>query len=366
MRYLAASLVLLLALSALAGDSQSAGDNLTAAVTRMARIGRCGSPSFSPDGKSLAFVCDMSGIPQVWTASSQGGWPNLVTTLNDPVSQVEWSPTSDWLALSVAPGGGMNTQIYLVRPDGTALKRYTRGDKDNNWLGPWTYDGSGIMILSNIRDSAAMDSYLLAVPDGTMDLIARNPGIGNVQDMSRDNHMALVSRMQSCGSNDIYLVETSSGHETNLTSHQGPGEFSAQFSSDARTVYLASNKDRDLSVFAKETLGPNGEAGPIQVIAARDGAELDNFRINEQGTQAVLIWNVAGKSELAFVDLKTEKMTPGPALPTELAFSPRFSRDGTQLTLVLNGAAEPSDVGTRHREPPFSPDHAQPPHWRQP
>ena len=203
MRYLAASLVLLLALSALAGDSQSAGDNLTAAVTRMARIGRCGSPSFSPDGKSLAFVCDMSGIPQVWTASSQGGWPNLVTTLNDPVSQVEWSPTSDWLALSVAPGGGMNTQIYLVRPDGTALKRYTRGDKDNNWLGPWTYDGSGIMILSNIRDSAAMDSYLLAVPDGTMDLIARNPGIGNVQDMSRDNHMALVSRMQSRGSNDL-------------------------------------------------------------------------------------------------------------------------------------------------------------------
>jgi len=78
------------------------------------------------------------------------------------------------------------------------------------------------------------------------------------------------------------------------------------------------------------------------------------------------IWNVAGKSELAFVDLKTEKMTPGPALPTELAFSPRFSRDGTQLTLVLNGAAEPSDVGTRHREPPFSPDHAQPPRWRQP
>jgi dipeptidyl aminopeptidase/acylaminoacyl peptidase len=57
-----------------------------------------------------------------------------------------------------------------------------------------------------------------------------------------------------------------------------------------------------------------------------------------------LIWNAAGKSELSFVDLRTEKMSPGPELPTELAFSPQFSRDGKQLALVLNGAAAPSDV----------------------
>src|SRR5215471_1101207 len=74
--------------------------------------------------------------------------------------------------------------------------------------------------------------------------------------------------------------------------------------------------------------GPNGEAGTI----------------GEQGTQAVLIWNTAGKSELAFIDLVTGKMTAGPQLPTELAFAPKFSRDGKQLALVLNGAAAPSDV----------------------
>ena len=74
--------------------------------------------------------------------------------------------------------------------------------------------------------------------------------------------------------------------------------------------------------------GPNGEAGTI----------------GEQGTQAVLIWNTAGKSELAFVELRTEKMSSGPPLPTELAFAPKFSRDGKQLALVLNGAAAPSDV----------------------
>ena len=53
-------------------DTPSTSDELTTAVTLMARIGHCGSPSFSPDSKTLAFVCDLSGVPQVWTAAAAG------------------------------------------------------------------------------------------------------------------------------------------------------------------------------------------------------------------------------------------------------------------------------------------------------
>jgi dipeptidyl aminopeptidase/acylaminoacyl peptidase len=337
------AVVLFSALVAIA-DTPSTTDELTTAITLMARIGHCGSPSFSPDSKTLVFVCDLSGVPQVWTAPTEGGWPSLVTTLEDPVTSVEWSPRSDWLAISVAPGGGMNTQIYLVHPDGTALKRYTPGGKDNNWLAHWTHDGSALMMSSNIRDGAAMDSYLLAVPDGKMRMVAQNPGIGTIEDVSRNNRLALVSRMKARGSNDVYLIDTGKGKEVNLTPHDGPGEFAGRFSPDAATVYLASNRDRDLAAFAKEKIDANGEGGAIQVVAARDDAELDNFEINEQGTQAALIWNASGKSELSFVDLRTEKMSSGPQLPTELAFSLEFSRDGKQLALLLNGAVAPSDV----------------------
>jgi len=343
MRAIVAAVVVFSVLCAIA-ETPSTDTELTTAVTLMARIGRCGSPSFSPDGRTIAFVCDLSGVPQVWTAATEGGWPTLVTALEDPVTVVEWSPTSDWLGILTAPGGGMNTQVYLVRPDGTGLKRYTPGGKDNNWLGSWTHDGSALMMSSNIRDGAAMDSYLLAVPDGKMKMVAQNSGIGNLEDISRDNRLALVSRMKSRGSNDVYLVDTGDRKEVNLTPHEGPGEFAGRFSPDAKTVYLASNKDRDLEAFAKERIGPNGQSGAIQVLAARDDAELNEFAINEQGTEAALIWNASGKSELSFVDLSTEKMSPGPQLPTELAFSPEFSRDGKQLALVLNGAAAPSDV----------------------
>jgi len=344
MRALMFGVAVFLSLDVVTSDTPTSTDELSKAVTLMARIGQCGSPTFSPDGKTLAFVCDMSGMPQVWTAPTDGGWPNLVTALDDPVSSVEWSPSSDWLAIAVAPGGGMNGQIYLVRSDGTDLKRYTPGGKDNNWLAPWTHDGSALMLSSNVRDGAAMDCYLLAVPEGRMEMVAQNPGIGRLEDISRDNHLALLSRMKSRGSNDVYLIDLNTKKEINLTPHDGPGQFAGRFSPDAKTVYLASNKDRDLEAFAEEKIGANGEVGTVQLIAARDDAELADFQINEQGTQAALIWNASGKSELSFADLRTEKVSPGPALPTELAFAPTFSRDGKQLAFVLNGAAAPSNV----------------------
>ena len=38
-------------------------------VTRMAKIGRASSPTFSPDGTRLAFVSDQTGVPQVWVTN---------------------------------------------------------------------------------------------------------------------------------------------------------------------------------------------------------------------------------------------------------------------------------------------------------
>ncbi|HXI49391.1 MAG TPA: hypothetical protein VNH39_12490, partial [Steroidobacteraceae bacterium] len=157
MRGFLVALALTASLSVSAAQAPRDTDELTSTVTRLAHVGSCGSPSFSPDGRQLAVICNLSGTPQVWIVPTGGGWPTQVTALEDPVTGVEWSPSANRLAISVAPGGGMNTQIYMVHPDGTGLKRYSQGGKDNNWLAHWTHSGSALLVSSNIRNGASMD-----------------------------------------------------------------------------------------------------------------------------------------------------------------------------------------------------------------
>lgn len=44
-------------------------------VARLAQTGACWSPSFAPDGYRVAFISNLSGLPQVWTVAASGGWP---------------------------------------------------------------------------------------------------------------------------------------------------------------------------------------------------------------------------------------------------------------------------------------------------
>jgi dipeptidyl aminopeptidase/acylaminoacyl peptidase len=338
------SIALLVLALPLPATSSGGPEDLLRSVTAMVRIGFCSGPSFSPDGKRIAFVSNLTGVPQIFTVSSAGGWPEQVTAFDDPVGSVSWSPDGSWLAFSLAPGGGMNQQVYLVRPDGSGVRRLTDGGKETNQLGPWTKDGRLLSLGSNRRDGAAIDAYFYDVEAGQLRLAARNRGIGGFSDVTRDRKRAILNRLVNRGDNNLYLVDLATSKETLLTPHEGPGSFGGSFSRDGRTVYLSSNKDRDREVFARTKLGPDGAPGAIEVLAGRADAGLADFELNDSGTRATLLWNVSGRSELEIRDLASAKTIARPRLPAEIAGGLTFSRDGRLLAMTISGAATPSDV----------------------
>ena len=336
---------LLLALALAAVLQAAPSDDLDRKVTMLGKMVNAGGPSFSPDGKRVVFVTSISGSPQVWTVSATGGWPDQVTAFDDPVGNVQWSPDGEWLAVQVAPGGGLNEQIYLMRPDGGGLRMITEGGSTNNQIGAWTPDSKSLLIGSNRRTPSAMDIWIVDVRSGAKRLVAENTGIGSVEEISSDGKYALLWRLASRGDDNFYRVALDGSGEVHLTAHKPPATFAtAHFGATADVVYLAGNPDRDLAAFGRVVIA-EGKAGPFEVLSERSDAELADFIVDDAGTTAMLNWNVAGRSELRLFDLATkeQKILPGPP-DTDVAFLYEFARDGKRLLAVFAGSKAPPDV----------------------
>lgn len=331
------------------GDvSRTAGvesDGLENSVSLMARVGASYGPAFSPDGSRLSILSNLTGVFQVWTVPVGGGWPQLVTPLDDWITKVVWSPDGAWIAFNMAPGGGMNQQVYVVRPDGSDLRLLTDGGQENNWLGLWTPDSKQITIASNRQDPTAMDIYLAEVDSGEMRLAVKNQGTGRVQDISPDGKRLILQRSVHRSDDNLYLVNLETGTETLLTPHDGPGNFHiGKFAADDRTIYLTSDQNRDRVAFARIRLAADGQPGAIETLTAREDADLDDLAVARDGSRVALVWNASGRNELGFFDCSAGESQPGTELPAECILDVTYSLDGRYLAMTLTGAAAPSDV----------------------
>ena len=314
-------------------------------VAAIASIRSGSTPSLSPDGTRAAYISNVSGSPQVWIVPTSGGAPVQVTALPDPVQSVRWSPAGDWLAYDVAPGGGLNVQIYMVRPDGSGAKRITAGGADNNRLFDWSHDGRRLAIATNRFDASRMDAFLVDATTGATTAVGKAESLNSVTDISRDGRFTLISRQASRGDNNLYLVDLASGRETLLTPHTPPAQFGwGQFSPDGRRIYVTSNASTDMAAFGMIALDAAGRPGPFKVLAARPDAEADAAVLDRQGRRAALVWNVAGRSELAFLDTVAGETALGPKLPGDVISGPVFAEDGRTLAFTLVSAAAPTDV----------------------
>jgi len=116
------------------------------------------SPTFSPDGKRIAFVWRKNAVAAIFTTNATGGGLKQVTHWQNGglADKIDWSPDGLRIAFSSPDPGvipGISSNVFTVRPDGTGLVKITnsRGGKINNGLDSWSPDGKRIAFASNRR-----------------------------------------------------------------------------------------------------------------------------------------------------------------------------------------------------------------------
>ena len=89
-------------------------------IDRFLNIRSASGPTFSPDGRFLAFLTTTTGLSQAWQIPVTGGWPTQLTFLNDSVRGLQYHPTRHQLLFSADKGGNERTQLYLLKGVGNS------------------------------------------------------------------------------------------------------------------------------------------------------------------------------------------------------------------------------------------------------
>src|SRR5437868_7915044 len=72
-----------------------------------------GSADWSPDGKQVVFVSNLSGKNNLWLVSSESGWPTQLAVSDQRQTAPAWSPDGKWIAYQSDYDGDEQWDIFI-------------------------------------------------------------------------------------------------------------------------------------------------------------------------------------------------------------------------------------------------------------
>jgi len=310
-----------------------------------------GCPAWSPDGRYIAFISNMSGRNNLWLVPADGGFPVQLTVNDQRQTNPAWSPDGKWVAYQSDYDGDEQWDIFLVSPKTGKIVNLTRTREIAEMNPTWSPDGRYLAYEVKPKTSAAVeidvyDMVLREVKHLTSGTPQDKTNTGPI--WSKDGKYIVYTQEQAKGTDsNVFIADLATAKSTLLTPHEGEQLYSANdisrdgvhilFTSNSANGYenvglldLTTKKRRWLTNDKWEIRG--GEFSP-------DGKNL-TFTANVDGIQDIYLYNLATGTSKAFAISKgVNETVGGPSA---------FSADGSRLLYFHNEPTAPTDLWVYH------------------
>ncbi|HMB84400.1 MAG TPA: hypothetical protein VKI40_10175, partial [Terriglobales bacterium] len=116
-----------------------------------------GGSTWSPDGKTVAFVSNLSGRNNLWLVPSEGGWPMQLTVSDQRQTSPTWSPDGKWIAYMSDYGGDEQWDIFLVSPKTGQVVNLTNTREIAEESPSWSHDGRYLAYMVKPKTSSVFE-----------------------------------------------------------------------------------------------------------------------------------------------------------------------------------------------------------------
>lgn len=128
--------------------------------------GRGWDPTWSPDGTQILFASDEAGASQLFIMNSDGSSQRRVTHFDSLRGRSDWSPDGSWIV--AYNGAAWRREVFIFRPDFTDVRQLT--PQGGNSQGPsFSPDGRWVAFTAYFDlygDDLGCEIYIIRV-DGT-------------------------------------------------------------------------------------------------------------------------------------------------------------------------------------------------------
>jgi dipeptidyl aminopeptidase/acylaminoacyl peptidase len=320
-----------------------------------------GRATWSPDGKSVAFISNMSGRNNLWLVPAEGGWPVQLTVGDQRQTSPEWSPDGKWIAYQSDYDGDEQWDIFLVSPKTGKVVNLTSTREIAEMNPTWSPDGRYLAYEVKPKTSAA---YEIDVYDMVMREV-KHLTTGTPQDKgnsdpiwSKDGKYIVYTQEQAKGTDsNIFLADVATGKSTLLTPHEGEqryqaNDFSRAGVDDAETVLVTSNAGNGYDNIGLLHVGMKGAQKGYFVPEkikwlTNDKWEIQGGEFSPDGKHITFSANVDGNEDIYLHDLATGKSTVlaiSKGVNEPAGGHSAFTKDGSRLLYYHNGPTAPGDL----------------------
>jgi len=306
-----------------------------------------GGPTWSPDGKTVAFISNLSGRNNIWLVPSEGGWPTQLTVSDQRQSSPTWSPDGKWIAYMSDYDGDEQWDIFFVSPKTGQVVNVTNTREIAEESPAWSPDGRYLAYTvkpktSSVFEIDVYDTVLRDVKHLTSGTARDRMNVAPI--WSADGQFIFYTQEQSKGTDsNIFVVDVASAQSTLLTPHDGEKLYGAEdVSPDGKYLLITSNASNGY-----ENVGLLEIASKKIHWLTEDKWEIEGGHFSPDGKSLTYTANVDGNIEIYFYDVAMGKAHALP-LPKGLnspAGRPSpFTRDGTRMLYIHSGPTAPGDL----------------------